>query len=191
MPLSGGEQIGAVFGGAAVVIVAAGGIVKAAQMRGETHNRWQRRVQFADSALEQREIDELEQLRDALEAVLPTGDDAPGLSTFDPTPLAERTGQVAKLHTSRTRMHNAFKTLRWLGTVFTVLLAIFIVAVGLATLYYAELTRADWVQVVGLACGAVSVIGLALAGGVFAWKHKRLADAVILSGYGDPGGDGE
>jgi hypothetical protein len=186
MPLTSGEQIGAIGTGAGVLIVVVGAIVRAATMRGETHNRWQRRVQYSDSALEQREIGELKALRGELEEVLPPGEDPVALSTFDPTPLAERTSHVAKLHASRTRMARAFDVVRRLGHVFTLLLSVFAVATVLLTLYYGELATASWLRVAGLILGGLSVAGLTIAGLAYIILHKRLADAQILSGAGDP-----
>jgi hypothetical protein len=191
LPLSGGEQIGAVVGGAALLLVVVGAVVRAATMRGETHNKWQRRVQFSDSALEQREIEQLKALRDELEQVLPPGEDPVALSTFNPTPLAGRTSQVAKLHVSRTRMGAALDKLRWLGTVFTVLLSLLAVAIVLLTLHYGELISASWLRHAGLIVGGATVACLIIAGVAYIVLHKRLADGQILSGWADPPENGQ
>lgn len=186
MALSSGEQIGAVGAGAAALLVVVGAVVRSATMRGETHNRWQRRVQYSDSALEQREIEELKALRRELEDVLPGGEDPVALSTFDPTPLAERTSRVARLHSARDRMDSAFHTLRRLGPVFTALLVLLAGAIVLITLHYSEIAATNWIRIAGLTLGGITAACLVVAGAAYIVLHKRLADAQILSGWADP-----
>jgi hypothetical protein len=186
VPLSDGEQIGAIGAGAALVVVIAGAVVRAAAMRGETHNKWQRRVLLADTALEDKEIDELKDLQGALEKVLPPGTDAPALSTFDPSPLAKRTSEIAKLHTSRERMRRAFKWLRRLGDIFTALLSLLVLAIVLLTLHYADLWNVAFSEAAGLIAGGVAVAGLVFGGLAYIVLQHVLATAQIMSGWADP-----
>ena len=193
MPLSDGEQIGAIGVGITTILFVGGAIARSATMRGETHNKWQRRVQYATSRLEQQELDALAQLRDDLEQVLPVdgrGELVPpeqaDLATFDPSPLSDQISAIAKLHQTRERMDQALDWVRRLGDVFTGLLCGLLAAATLLTLHYCELVEAEWIGVAGLIVGAISVAGLAIAGGAYILFHRRLANGQILANYADP-----
>lgn len=186
MPLSNGEQIGAVGTGAAILLAALGGAVKASSLRGDIHNKWQRRVQFSDSALEEQQVDALNELRQELEAVLPQGTDAVAISTFDPTPLAGRTSHIAKLHGARARMERAFRLLRKLDNVLLPLFVLGAIAVVFLTLHYGEVSGADWLRPARQLTGITAAAGLLLAGAAYAVLYRILANGQILSGWAEP-----
>lgn len=193
MPLSNGEQIGAIGVGITTILIIGGAIARSATMRGETHNDWQRRVQLASSSLEGQELDLLAKLRDDLDETLPANDglglvapEQADLATFDPSPLSDQISAIAKLHQTRERMDHALDWLRRLGDVFTVLLCCLMATAVLLTLHYSELVSAEWTRVAGLSLGAVSVAGFVVAGAAYILFHRRLANGQIRSNYADP-----
>jgi hypothetical protein len=186
MRLTDGEQIATIFAGATMCLAFVGGVFKTSGMRGDAHNKWFRRLQYTQSALEAREIAALKDLRDALDDVLPQGQDAPALSNFDPSPLADKTAAVATLHASRERMDGAYKNVCRLGTVFTVLLSVAAVAVAALTLHYSELVSGKVMRAAGIGVGTPTIVLLLLSGVAYIVMQKRLADAQILAGSADP-----
>lgn len=187
MAISGGDQVASAFAAGAVVAVLAGATAKAATMRSDTHNKWLRRVQYSDAALERREIAELKALRRHLDEVMPAGDDPIALSTFDPAPLAKLTSEVAALHSARDRMTKAFAMLKRLGDAFTILLPMLMIAVIMLSLHYIEIVISKpWLRTPGLIIGATALVCLTVTGVMLLVVHRRLSTAQEKSGWGDP-----
>lgn len=183
MSLGPGEQAAIIGVGVAVLLGVGGGIFRASTLRGDINGRWSRRVSFAVAALDEKQISELELLRDDVEDILPARFD-PAQAIADPAPLSARAATTVGYYRASTRMEGDFVRLRRVCPVLLAALAVLEVATALLTTYYAKLLDWSAVRVSGLLLAAVAVLIMVTTTGAYVALQHRLASAEILAGTG-------
>ena len=192
MSISGGDQAAIIGVGSAVVLVLAGGLVKAASLRGDMNQKWSSRIDLAAVALDEKTVFELKQLRDEIDTVMPA-DDAlfePGQAIADPSPLSARVEKTAKFYRARVRMEKDLRRLVGLGRVAVGALTGLIIAVLFLTLHYAELSGWRWMRWAGFGLGTVATVILIAVGLVYTVCVDQLSSSEILAESASQAGTG-
>ena len=184
MNLSTGDQAQVIGVGAAVLLAAGAGAFKTASLRGDMNAKWARRVALAVSALDEKLISGLEQLRDEVDELLPADRFSPADAIADPAPLAQHAEETVAYHRARVRMEGDLKLLRNVGPVFVFALAVLGLAAAGLTAYVGELLLWAWLPRAGLISGGVAFLVLIVALAAYAVLNHRLASAEILAGTG-------
>jgi hypothetical protein len=192
LSISGGDQAAIIGVGSAVVLVLAGGLVKAASLRGDMNQKWSSRIDLAAVALDEKTVFELKQLRDEIDTVMPA-DDAlfePGQAIADPSPLSARVEKTAKFYRARVRMEKDLRRLVGLGRVAVGALTGLIIAVLFLTLHYAELSGWRWMRWAGFGLGTVATVILIAVGLVYTVCVDQLSSSEILAESASQAGTG-
>ncbi|MDO8184677.1 hypothetical protein Q5424_04930 [Conexibacter sp. JD483] len=186
MSLDSGEQAGVIWGGVAAVLVLGAGIFKAARARGDIHNEWDARVRLAAAVLNDKAANELRELRDEINEILPP-DEAP----FDPvdviadlSPLIARAEQATEYGDARDRMLKALDRAKKVVHV-PLIAGLTLLLVGLVALtaFYADAIDVPGiVRPVGFALVGVSALILAFVTGIYTVCQSRLSRGEILAG---------
>jgi hypothetical protein len=187
------EQLGVVALGVTSLLVIGPAIFKAANLRGDTSNKWSTRVDIAVVALDEKIVSELSELRDEAEDVLAPVNAPfdPAQAIVDPSPLSERVGRTAKYYAARVRMKNDLVRVRRLGRVFVMSLSMLALAIVPLTLYYADLVRWDPSWWAGVILGALGLVGLIVATFIYIVCVDRLSGAEILADTASQAGGGK
>jgi hypothetical protein len=186
LTLTTGDETEIIAFGVAVLLAIGGGIFKVATLRGDMNSKWTRRVDFAVAALDERTIAALEQLRDEVDAILPTDADGfdPAQAIADPVPLFKLAESTVSYYRTRERMEIDFVRLRRLCPGLLGALTGIEVTVVALTAFYAHLLLWAWLRPSGLILGGFAVAGLVGAGAYYVLLQHRLASAEILAGSG-------
>lgn len=178
-----GDQAGVIAIGVGALCVLAPAIFKAANLRGDSNNKWSSRVDLAAVALDEKTVVELRELRDETDTVLPPADAPfdPSQAIVDPSPLSERVERTAKYYRARVRMQRDLHRVCRLGRVFVVSLTMIAIAAALLPAYYAELLDWGWMRWVGVSLGAVGLLALIVGGVVYVVCVDRLSGAEMLA----------
>jgi hypothetical protein len=196
LSLSPSEQTGIIALGATMMAAAGSGAFRLASLRGDTNSKWSRRVPFAVSALNEKATLELEELRDEINELLPTGSESnpvaidPDDVVTAPAALSERTKTIADLFGASARMESDLAWLIRLGPVLVGSLGTFALAAALLTVFYAQLLDWSALRVGGLIMLAISVATLVVATVVYIVLQHRLASDEIRAGTGGRGDQG-
>jgi hypothetical protein len=193
LSLEGSDQAGIIAVGAGALLVLAGAIFKAANLRGDSNSKWSSRIDLAVVALDEKTVVELRELREEIETVLPdahTPFDPTRNVSVNPAPLSERVERTAKYYTARMRMSNDLDRVRRLGRVFVFSLALLMIAVVLLTVHYAEVLDWAWTRWAGFGAGGLAVVILVAAGVVYGVCVDRLASGEILADTASRAGAG-
>lgn len=177
------EQLTVIGIGVAALLVIGPAIFKAANVKGDTNNKWSTRVDLAVVALDEKIVAELGEIGSATRSLLPP-DDAPFdplVAIVDPSPLSERIERTATYYAARVRMRNNLSRARRLGRTFVASLSMLAVGVVVLTLYYAELVRWDPLWWVGIVVGGAGLAVLSAAAVVYIVCMDHLADDEILA----------
>ncbi len=186
MSLSTGDEAAVIAVGVGVLVAVGAGIFKVAAMRGDMNTKWARRVAFAVAALDEKTIAELEQLRDDVENILPTGHGGfdPAQAIANPAPLFRRAENTVSYYRARARMEQDFVRLRGLCPLLLAALTGLEIAAAVLTVFYAELLLWRWPRSCGLILLAGATVTLIAATAAYVVLQHRLAGAEILAGTG-------
>jgi hypothetical protein len=184
LTLDAGDQAQILGVGAAVLLALSASIFKTSSLRGDMNSKWSRRVALAVSALDEKLISGLEQLRDDVNDLLPAETFDPAEAIVDPGPLARRAERTVSFHRARIRMGGDLRHLRDVCPAFVAALTgLWLAALGL-TASFGELVGWDWIRPLGLVVGAIMLVVLILALIAYGVLNHRLANAEILAGTG-------
>lgn len=181
MSINAGDQAAIIGVGAAAVLVLVPALVKAANLRGDTNNKWSSRIDLAGIALDEKAAVALHTLRDDIDNLMPDDPFEPGRVIVDPSPLNERVEMTGKYYRARVRMQKDLSLVLRLGRVCVGALTTLIVAVVLLTVFFAELWHADTLRWAGFALGALASVLLACSGGTYVFCVDRLSSSEILA----------
>jgi hypothetical protein len=185
LTLTSGDEAAIIAVGATLVAGSGAGIFKAASLRGDTNAKWNRRVEYAVAALDEKALAELEQLRDDVEDILPAGPGFdPSQAIANPAALSERAERTVRFYRARTRMQRDFERLCSVCPVLVGALTGFLIAVCILTSFYADLVTWGWVELCGLIILAAAVVTLVVTTVLYVVLQHRLASAEILAGTG-------
>jgi hypothetical protein len=113
--------------GVAVFLIAAGAVWGSVHLREKAHDTWARKVELAFAGLQERATDIFEELRDAIDAVVPPVRSRfdPIMVVADPAPVGKLAKRAVKVLKERMRIRRQFKTFlvicsaaKWLSFVF-------------------------------------------------------------------------
>jgi anti-sigma-K factor RskA len=177
------EQATIIGIGVASLLVIGPAIFKAANVKGDTNNKWSTRVDLALVALDDKIVRELGELRNETDHLLAPVDAPfdPAQAIVDPSPLSARVERTALCYAARVRMRTDLDRARRLGRVFVVSLSMLAVAVVLLTLFYAELVTWDPLRWAGVVVGGIGLIALIAATVVYVVCMDHLSDDEILA----------
>lgn len=185
MSLTSGDEAAIIAVGATLLAGAGAGIFKAASLRGDTNAKWNRRVEYAIAALDEKALAELEQLRDDVQDILPAGRGFdPSQAIANPAALSQRAERTVRFYRARTRMESDFERLCSICPTLVGALTLFLIAVCILTSFYADLLTWGWVEVCGLVVLAAAVGALVVTTALYVILQHRLASAEILAGTG-------
>jgi hypothetical protein len=181
LSLAASDQAAIIGAGAAAVLVLSGGIFKAANLRGDTNNKWSSRIDLAAIALDEKAAIALQKLRDDIDDLMPDDPFEPGRAIVDPSPLSERVEMTGKYYRARVRMEKDLTLVLRLGRFFVVALTALVLAVVMLTLYFAQLC--DWWEIhwAGFVLGGVAVAIIVGAGASYVFCVDRLSSSEILA----------
>jgi hypothetical protein len=182
MSLSAGDQAQVIGVGVAGLVAFGAGVWRVAALRADMNARWASRVDLAVAALDARTIQQLENLRAAVDASLPEGEFNPSQLIADPAPLSRIAEDAVNLHRARNRMSSALARLLGVGRLAVGGLIGMLLGAACATAHYAELW--DWspLRLSGLTllCGSAALlVGVTLA---YVVLQDQLATAEALAG---------
>ena len=174
------------------MLVLAGAIFKAVNLRGDHNTKWSSRIDLAVVALDEKTVVVLRELRTDIDKLLPTDEDPfdPIRVSVDPSPLSERVEQTATFYAARVRMTKDLDRVLRLGRVFVFGLVVLMLAIVLLTLHYAEILDWSWMRWAGYGCGGVGVAILISAMVVYSVCVDRLASGEILAETASQAGGG-
>jgi uncharacterized membrane protein YqjE len=177
------EQLTVVGIGVGSLLVIGPAILKAANVKGDTNDKWSTRVALAVVALDDKIVGELGELRKETEHLLVPADAPfdPGQAIVDPSPLSARVERTARYYAARVRMESDLARARRLGMVFVVSLSMLAIAVVLLTLFYAELVTWDPIRWAGVGVGGAGLVALIAAGVVYIVCMDHLSGDEILA----------
>ena len=164
------------------MLVLAGAIFKAVNLRGDHNTKWSSRIDLAVVALDEKTVVVLRELRTDIDKLLPTDDPFdPIRVSVDPSPLSERVEQTATFYAARVGMKKNLNRVLSLGRVFVFGLVVLMVAIVLLTLHYAELLDWSWMRWAGYVSGGIGASILVCAMVVYSVCVDRLASGEILA----------
>jgi hypothetical protein len=187
-----GDQLTVIGIGVGSLLVIGPAIFKAANLRGDTNNKWRDRVDLAVVALDEKIVGELGELRDETDSVLSPANVPfdPAQAIVDPSPLSERVARTAKYYAARVRMKTDLNRAHRLGRVFVVSLSMLAFAVVLLTLFFADLIDWNPMKWAGVVIGGLGLVALIAATVVYVVCVDRLSSAEILADTAPQGGGG-
>jgi hypothetical protein len=182
-PLTPGDQATIIGVGAAVLLAVAGGIWRAASLRGDLNARWKKRVDFAIARIDELIGVELKVLRDEIDAFLPTPERFdPVQVVADPALLSQRAAHVVKLYRIRQHLGNDLAHSRSVGPILIAALGCLGSGAVFLTAFYGELLAGDALRVAGLALVIFGAIMLVAVTAVYAFFQHRLSTGEIEAG---------
>lgn len=176
-----GDQEQVVGIGLAAVFVLGGMIVKAVNLRGDLNAKWSARVAVAQSALAEKTVVALRELRDTLNTKLPQGFSPQDVS-MDPGPLAEHLSDTAQAYRASLRMSRDLDRLLALGSYFALALIGAMMSTVILTLSFSRLVIPGWFRWVGYMTGLIGVAGGLVVLAVYAVWVGHLASDEIRAG---------
>lgn len=183
MSLGSSDQAGIIAAGGAAILVLAGALFKAVNLRGDQNAKWSSRVDLAVVALDEKLVVELRELRREIDEVLPDthGFDPTLDVSMNPAPLSARVEKTAEYYSARVGMKRDLARVLMLGRVFVFGLVVGMVAAVCLTLRYAEIVDVSWLRWAGFGTGTLAVLVLALAMSVYGVCVDRLASGELLA----------
>lgn len=177
------EQFTVVGIGVAALLVIGPAIFKAANVKGDTNNKWSTRVDLALVALDDKIVRELTEIHSATASLLPSANAPfdPVQAIADPSPLSERIERTAVYYAARVRMTNDLARACKLGRKFIASLSMIASATVLLTLFYAELIKWDPLRWAGVTAGGTGLIALIASSIVYIICMDHLSDDEILA----------
>jgi hypothetical protein len=118
LSLDAGAQAGIVAAGGAAVLVLAGAIFRAVNLRGDSNKKWSSRIDLAVVALDEKTVVELRELRTEIDELLPSDEGLPFdpiRVSADPGPLSQRVKRTAAFYAARMRMQKDLDRVLRLG----------------------------------------------------------------------------
>lgn len=178
-----GEQLTVVGIGVAALLVIGPATFKAANIRGDTSNKWSARIDLAVVALDEKIVGELGALRTETDYLLAPANSPfdPAQAIVDPSPLSERVERTAKYYAARVRMKLDLDRVRRLGRVFVVSLAMLALADISLTLFYADLVKWGPLRWAGVVVGGIGLIAMIAGAVVYIACIDRLSGDEILA----------
>lgn len=169
--------------GAFVGFTLGGFLVRSVKMQGDASVEWTERIERAESKLDAKAMNELEQLRDETDEVLgdpELGTDPSKLATADPTPLFERAKKTTKLFAARKAIGESHTKHLRVAPWETAFLIGALVADVLLTLYYSNVIDESAVRIVGLifaaVCGTALLVLFALE---LIYRHRMSSSEAL------------
>jgi len=178
-----GEQLTVVGIGVAALLVIGPAIFKAANVKGDTNNKWSTRVDLALVALDDKIVRELAEIGSATALLLPPADAPfdPVQAIVDPSPLSERVERTADYYAARVRMPKDLARACKLGRKFVASLSMLAIGIVPLTLFYAELITWGPLRWAGVALSGIGLITLIVASIIYIICMDRLSDDEILA----------
>lgn len=165
-----------------LAIAGVGALWKAASLRGDLGNDWTPRVDTAEAGLAERATGEALAMQREIAEMIGSGSGAlPRLATVDPTPLAERAGELQKTLVVGARVPNDFKWFLRLGPLMVTAAIAFLLGLAAVFADSSELLISTPLRIAGVIAGAASLaLGLMLLL-AYVLLNQRLSGAEIRS----------
>lgn len=180
MSLSVEEQTAIILGGGTALLILGGATFKAASLRGDINAKWSSKVAIAVTALDEKALKALRDLRDEIDQALPKTFE-PAEMTLDPAPLSDRVEETSRYHRARQRMERNLKRCRGLGRALVAGLILLMVGVLLLTLHYSQLAESDLTFWAGVLIGGFAVAEIGSSGIAYIVLEDRLTSDEILA----------
>lgn len=180
MSLGVGEQTAIILGGGTALLILGGATFQAASLRGDINAKWSSKVAVAVTALDEKALKALRDLRDEIDRVLPKTFD-PAEMTLNPAPLSDRVEETTRYHRARQRMERNLARCRGLGRALVAGLLLLMIAVLLLTLHYSELVDGGFTFWAGVITGGIAIAEIVGSGVAYIVLQDRLASDEILA----------
>jgi hypothetical protein len=149
--------------GGAVFLIAVGAVWGSVHLREKAYDNWAQKVELAFAGLQDRATDIFEELRDAIDAVVPRARFDPTTVVADPAPVGRLANRAVKVLRERMRIRRQFKTLLVICSVAKWLSFAFAAAVFFSTvLYFFQYKNAFLWQTLSWISAAFFVLGVAV-----------------------------
>jgi hypothetical protein len=167
---------------AVLAISGLGALWKAASLRGDLGKDWTPRIRTAEAGLAERATAEALAMQQEISNLIGSGaGQIPRLATVDPSPLAERAGDLQKTLRVGVRVPNDFKWFMRLGPLMIGAAVVFLIGLAAAFLDSSELLKSTVLRTGGVLLGGTAgVFGLLLIT-AYVLLNQRLSGAEIRS----------